>query len=63
MNTVGRGQGLLETRESIPRFASADHMPQTADIQPFAVTEFQVGRKQYQKYKGSSWTKGQRPVN
>ena len=37
--------------------------PHAADIQPFAVTEFQVGRKQYQKCKGSSWTKGQRPVN
>ena len=37
--------------------------PHAADIQPFAATEFQVGRKQYQKCKGSSWTKGQRPVN
>ena len=31
MNTVGRGPGLLETRESIPRFASPDHMPQISN--------------------------------
>ena len=31
MTTVGRGQGLLETRESIPRFANPDHMPQISN--------------------------------
>ena len=31
MTTVGRGQGVLATRESIPRFASADHMPQISN--------------------------------
>ena len=31
MTTVGRGQGVLETRESIPRFAGPDHMPQISN--------------------------------
>ena len=31
MTTVGRAQGLLATRESIPRFASPDHMPQISN--------------------------------